>query len=184
MSRLTLLALLMCAFAGTTSGTTLPLRTTRDLVRLATQICCVRCESVEARVDQASGMVFTHVRVRRLENYKLEDDKGGRGDAVFSLRLIGGKAGGRETRVAGMPRFCPGAECVLFLGKRNRAGFPVVLQAHRGAIAVRLDKKSGQRHLGQAVTGLTGLPATRRVSLNRFAAAVRRAVRADRKAKR
>ena len=125
MTRLTLRAAALCLLAGATPATTFSRTNTRDLVHLAERVCCVRCLSVEPRLDARTGLVFTHARFQLVEAMK------GRGDnAVIEVRVIGGEAGGVRTVVAGMPRFAPGGECVLFLGKRNRAGFPVVISSH------------------------------------------------------
>jgi hypothetical protein len=152
-------------------GTTLSAETTADLIVLAERVCCAAVDSVESRRDPRSGFVFTHVRVRLLEEMK------GRSDgAVIDLRLPGGRADGVETVVPGMPRFEPGAEAVLLLGPRNRDGFPVVLQASGGVLPLRADK-DGRRCLRARVTGCPELEGEREVTLDSFRSVVRRIVR-------
>ncbi len=177
MTRLTLRVAVVCLFAGATPATTFQRLSTRDLVNMAERVCCVRCEGVEQRLDARSGLVFAHVRLRLLE-----DIKGRTEGSVVELRLVGGRVGNVVTDVVGMPKFKRGGECVLILGKKNRLGYPVVVQAGRGAFDLRRDKQ-GRRHLTRAVTGLPGLPDDRRVSLDAFRDAVKRVVR-DRKAPR
>lgn len=161
-------ALLMAAAAP---GTTLSGETTRDLVLSAERICCAAVESVESRKDPRSGFVFTHVRVRLLEQMK------GTSEApVIELRLPGGRADGLETTAPGMPRFEVGAEAVLLLGPRNRDGFPVVLQASGGVLPLRADK-AGRRCLRVPATGFKELLGEQELTLDSFRAAVGRVLR-------
>lgn len=175
MARLSLRAALVCLLAAATPATTLAKKTTRDLVSMAERVCCARCLDVEARVDPVTGLVFTHVRLRPIQNLKSRGE-----GAVIELRIVGGRVGNRITEVAGMPRFTRDRECILFLGRKNRLGYPVVLQARRGVVDLRADKH-GTRFLARPVDGLPGLRADRRVTLDAFADAVRQAVREDRK---
>lgn len=176
MTRLTLRAAVVCLLAGATAATTYSRSTTNDLVHLSRRVCCARCESVEARLDPSSGIVFTHVRLRLLEDIKGRDPDGRGEGSILELRLAGGRAAGVETRVRDMPSFKPGAECVLFLGKRNRLGYPVVVQARRGAIDLRRGGR-GERRLARTVTGFPDLDERRHVTLDEFRGSVRKAVR-------
>ncbi len=161
-------ALLLAAAAR---GTTLSSETTGDLIVVAERVCCAAVDSVESRRDPRTGFVFTHVRVRLLEEMK------GRSEApVIELRLPGGRADGVETVAPGMPRFEAGAEAVLLLGPRNRDGFPVLLQASGGVLPLRIDR-AGRRCICAPVTGLRELEGAREVTLDSFRAAVKRVVR-------
>jgi len=151
-------------------ATTFPSTTTRDLALRAERICCARCEAVETRLDPQTGLVFSHVRLRLLENLK-----GGSEGTTVRLRIVGGRAGNVITRVAGMPQFRAGEESVLFLGKRNRLGYPVVMDAARGVVGIRKDAKD-RRLLSRPVTGFSELGSKRRVSLDEFRGAVLRSV--------
>jgi len=162
--RRTAVLLLICTL---TSATTLPRATTLDIVREAQRVCCVRCESVEARVDPRSGFVFTHVRLRLLE-----DLKGKAEGATVELRIVGGQIGDVRTVVAGMPRFRKGGESVVMLGRKNRQGYPVVIHAGRGVLPLRKDKR-GRRHVAVRITGFDLADRT----LDSFRSAVLRDVR-------
>ena len=164
------IALLLAIGAGGRAAT-FSKESTADLVLRAERVCCVRCERIEARRDARTGLVFTYVRMRVLE------DLAGTGNGpTLDLRMVGGRAGNVETRVAGMPKFRGGEECILLLGKKNRAGYPVVLQAARGAIPLK-KTKTGARVLGSFVTGFADLKGPR-VTLDSFRGAVKRAVAA------
>jgi hypothetical protein len=95
---------------------------------------------------------------------------------VIELRLPGGRADGVETVTPGMPRFEVGAEAVLLLGRKNRDGFPVVLQAAGGVLPLRADK-AGRRCLRAPATGFSELDGEREVTLDSFRAAVSRALK-------
>jgi hypothetical protein len=157
--------------AAAAPGTTLSQETTAELVAGAERVCCAAVESVQSRRDPRSGFVFTHVRLRLLE-----DMKGSGEGTTIELRLPGGRADGVETVAPGMPRFEPGRETVLLLGRRNADGFPVLLQASGGALPVRKDRE-GRRCLGARVTGVKELEGESEVSLDAFRSAVRRIVR-------
>jgi hypothetical protein len=161
-------ALVMAAAAP---GTTLSRETTADLVCCAERVCCAAVDSVESRRDPRSGFVFTHVRLRLLE-----DIKGSGAGATIELRLPGGRADGVETVAPGMPRFEVGREQVLLLGKRNADGYPVLLQATGGVLPLRKDRE-GRRSLSVPVTGMKELEGEREVSLDLFRSAVKRVVR-------
>jgi hypothetical protein len=170
MTRITSWGALVCLLAATTSATTFPTTTTGDLVVKAERVCCARCESVETRVDPKTGLVFTHVRLRRLEDLK----GSGSGDTIH-LRLVGGRSGDRITSVPGMPRFEQAQESILLLGRRNRLGYRVVLQARRGVVPLRKDKQ-GRRWLAHCVTGMPGLRGDRPVRLDEFRDSLKRKV--------
>jgi len=154
--------------AAPTPATTYRRLTTADLVRKAERVSCVKCESVEARVDPRTGIIFTFVRLRLLE-----DMKGRSPSSTVRLRIVGGRVGNRATIVAGMPAFTRGGEAVLLLGHRNRAGYPVLIQARRGVFRLRKDKQ-GRRYLQGRPTGLGKADLSGRMSLDAFRGAVRR----------
>lgn len=164
-------AALICLAAAMAPATTFSRETTRDLVLRAQRISCAACESVEMRRDPRLGVVFTHVRLRLLE-----DLKGASSTGTIELKVVGGRVGDVETVVAGMPRFQVGQEAIYLLGAPNREGRPVLLQARRGVLPLRRGPRE-QRFLATRVSGISELRGKRRVSLDAFRGAVRRLVR-------
>jgi len=165
-------SILACLLGAPAPATTFATATTKNLVDWSERVCCVRCEEAEPRRHR-SGVVFTHVRLRLLENLK------GRSDGVeIRLRVVGGRTRDAETRVPGMPRFEPGRECVVLLGKTNREGYPLVVAARRGVLDLERDE-DGRLRLAGRVSGFPGLKGRTRVSLDDFRGAVKRAVRAQ-----
>ena len=152
-------------------ATTFRRETTADLVRRAERVCSVLCESIEPRRDPRSGFVFTHVRLRVLEELK-----GRVASATIELRIPGGRVGGVETIVAGMPRFKPGTESVVLLGARNREGYRVLLQGRGGVLPLLKDRR-GRRCVAARVTGMAELKGRRVVTIDDFRASVKRVLR-------
>jgi hypothetical protein len=166
--RLHLLVAVCLLCAAGARATTFPSDSTASLVLQSERVCCASCESVEARVDPRSGLVFTHVRLRLLEDLK----GSGTGDSV-ELRIVGGEANGIRTVVAGMPRFKPGRESVLMLGRKNRLGYRVLVSASRGVLPLKADKR-GVRRLTGRLSGFGELSGKSGVRLDEFRAEVRR----------
>jgi len=146
--------------------------TTAELARRSLNVAVVKCESCRAERDRQSGLVFTRVRLRLLE-----DLKGRTAGSTIELRLVGGELDGVRTVVVGMPVFRIGEESIVLLGKRNSGGFPTIVAARRGMVRLGRDKK-GARYLRDAVTGFDALPRSKRkVDLQSFRSAFRTAMR-------
>jgi len=158
--------LLLALLAAAAPATTLPDRTTRDLLIEAERVCCLSCASVEARRDARTGIVFTHVRLDLLE-----DMKGVSASGTVELRLAGGEVDGVRTVVPGMPTFRAGEEAILLLGPPNALGHPVLLDAAQGVVRLRKEK-DGTRLLASRVTGVEELAGRRRVSVGDFRSAL------------
>ncbi len=153
---------LLALIAAAAPATTLPDRTTADLLLEAERVCCLSCATVEPRRDPRTGIVFTHVRLDLLENLK-----GPAPSSTVELRLVGGEADGVRTVVPGMPVFRAGEEAILLLGPPNALGHPVLLDAGRGVVRLRKER-DGTRLLAGRVTGVESLAGKRRVSLADF----------------
>jgi hypothetical protein len=169
--RILILAVLLGA--SRSSATTFENVTTAELADRAEVVAVVTCESCRPEMDRQSGLVFTRVRLSLLEELK-----GSAGGSTMELLLVGGELDGVRTVVAGMPVFRAGEECILLLGKRNRAGHPTVVAARRGMVRLARDKQ-GTRFLRDAVSGFGAMPGTRAgVELEAFRTAFRETMRA------
>ena len=158
--------------APASRATTFERVTTAELARRAERVCVVRCDGCRAERDRRSGLVYTIVRLRLIEDFK-----GRSAGSTIQLRLVGGEAEGVRTVVVGMPTFRTGEESVLLLGKPNRAGYPTLLAARRGVVRLGRDKK-GARYLRDRVSGFDALDkkASKRVALDRFRVALKEAL--------
>ena len=130
------LAILTLLCAAPLPATTFEKVTTAELARRAENVAVVKCVSCRAERDRQSGLVFTHVRLRLLE-----DLKGRSAGSTIELRLVGGEADGVRTVVYGMPVFRAGEECIVLLGKRNSGGFPTIVAARRGMVRLGKDNE-------------------------------------------
>ncbi|MEM8884173.1 MAG: hypothetical protein AAGD14_08905 [Planctomycetota bacterium] len=164
--RRTLLVLALAA--PMLSATTFERVSTAELARRSPRICAVQCVGCKPERDPESGLVFTRVRLKLLE-----DIKGRSPQRYFELRLIGGELDGKRTVVAGMPVFRTGGESVLLLGKPNRAGFATLVAARRGKLELTRDKK-GKRYLKRRIDGFPELTGKRRVALDELRTSIRK----------
>ncbi|MHC4955464.1 MAG: hypothetical protein ACYTGZ_16550 [Planctomycetota bacterium] len=172
------LAAIFAALLGSaaTEATTFENVTTAELARRAARVAVVRCDSCRAIRDRQSGLVYTHVRLRLLE-----DLKGRSAGSTIDLKLVGGEADGVRTVVVGMPRFVSGEESILLLGKKNAEGYSTVVAARRGMVRMRRDKQ-GVRYLRDRVTGFDTLARSKRkIDLTSFRAAFLDAMRKKKK---
>ncbi len=167
---------ILLVLAGLAGATTFAPSTVDDRLRTAERVVCAECRTVEVRPDPATGLLYTYTTFDLLEDMK------GRTDSpTIRLRLIGGRLGNRATVVAGVPRFKNGSEYVLMLGKRNKAGYPTVVQFERGVLAMRSDAR-GRRFVEGA--GAVGVRRAAAMPLDKVRARVARVVREQEAARR
>lgn len=167
---------ILLVLTGLAAATTYAPSTVDDRIRTAERVMCAECRSVEVRPDSSTGLLYTYSTFDLLEDLK------GRSDTpTIRLRLIGGRLGDRATVVVGVPQFKRGTEYVLMLGKRNKAGYPTVVQFERGVLKMRRDAR-GRRF----VEGAVGVGVRRAVSmpLDKFRTRVARVVREQEEARR
>jgi matrixin/thrombospondin type 3 repeat protein len=133
---------------ATAQAATVPYRTDRELVNLATRIVRARVIDTEA-VEEPSGAIRTRTRVAVLEDFT------GAADPILTIVEPGGRLpDGRELWIPGAPRYVPGEEVVLCL-ERGPAGLRTVALAF-AAFHVRPDAVAGarlERFSGVAVVG-------------------------------
>lgn len=108
MRRKMIFALCAAAFlAGAAGATTLARMNLRQLAAAAHVVVRARCLGSDSRWQ--GGEIWTFNRFETIESFK------GAPEARFTVRLIGGKVGGVESVVDGVPRFSRGEEVILFL---------------------------------------------------------------------
>lgn len=117
MLRRTIFGLCVAGLAATAGATTIARMTLRQLARASRVV--VRARSIANDSRWEGGEIWTFTRFDTLEAFK------GSPPAEFSVRLIGGEAGGIESIVAGVPRFFPGEEVILFLDPVAGGGYSV-----------------------------------------------------------
>ena len=152
--RLLSLVLLASAAAGAARATTLARMSIAELIAAAPLIARVRCVGNATRWQE--GEIWTITTLEVVEEWK------GRAPARIALRLIGGQAGHLISRVAGMPRFAPGEEVVLFLEPKGGEEFSVTSWA-QGTFRITRDRATGRETVTQDTAGYSVAdPATHR----------------------
>lgn len=124
----------------------LRLLTTLEAANLSARISLARCLAVEVR-EGPGGNIFTFSEFEVLQMAK------GSLPAHFTLRLLGGRLGNVEVDAPYLPRFTPGEEVVLFLGRDNADGYPTIFP--QGVFAIRTHPMSGEKVVVPSPTGLS-----------------------------
>ncbi|MGA8365885.1 MAG: hypothetical protein ACLQMT_05790 [Candidatus Acidiferrales bacterium] len=149
------MAAAMVASLGATMGaTTLARMSVAQMSRAAQVIVRAQCEENSTGWDAGEIWTFTTFRVEEVWR--------GEAPAQISVRLLGGRAGNLTSSVAGIPRFRPGEEVVLFLERTPRGDFSIV-SWEQGTFRIRRDIRTGGESATQDTASLATFdPATRR----------------------
>lgn len=146
----------LCAavlLAAPAAPTTLARMNISQLTKAATVVVRAKCLGEQSRWE--GGEIWTLSRFEVLETFK------GQPPAQFTVRLLGGRMGGIESLVAGVPHFRVGEQAVLFLDPSRRGGYSVAAWSE-GTFRVG-DDAAGRPRLTQATTAqLVYDPATHR----------------------
>jgi hypothetical protein len=149
------MAMAMLAALGTLAGaTTLARMSVAQMSRAAQVIVRAQCEANSTGWDAGEIWTFT--------TFEVEEVWRGEAPAQISVRLLGGTAGNLTSSVAGIPRFQPGEEVVLFLERTQRGDFSIV-SWEQGTFRIRRDIRAGEESVTQDTAALATFdPATRR----------------------
>ena len=160
-----LLVLLFLGTVFTAQGTTFARLTISEMSQKASAIVRARC--VANRVVEVSGEIWT------LTTFDVKKTWRGAVPDRITVRLLGGTSGNLTSHVAGIPRFRPGEEVILFLSptrhsvaSANPGDFSVV-SWQQGTFRIRRDRGTGEE-LASQDTGRysTFDPASRRFVTN------------------
>ncbi len=146
--------LLASAAAGVARATTLARMSIAELTAAAPLIVRVRCVANATRWQE--GEIWTITTLDVVEAWK------GRAPARITVRLIGGRAGHLMSRVAGVPRFAPGEEIILFLEPKGGDEFSVTSWG-QGTFRITRDRAADRETVTQDAAGYSVAdPATHR----------------------
>lgn len=149
--------LLASAAAGAARATTLARMSIAELTAAAPLIARARCVANATRWQE--GEIWTITTLDVVEAWK------GHAPARITVRLIGGRSGHLMSRVAGVPRFAPGEEVVLFLEPKGGEEFSVTSWA-QGTFRIARDRASGRETVTQDTAGYSVAdPATHRYGI-------------------
>lgn len=115
-----------------------------ELASSSERIVLARCINGETREIPMGIFTFTSFAEEKVL-------KGSAGQKNFTLRLPGGQVGTRIVDAPGVPTFSKGETVLLFLGKKNRDGFPTLFP--QGVFRVMPLANHG------AKTGISPIPA-------------------------
>ena len=139
------LAMITASYAA---ATTVEKMSLKDLAKKSDAIVLARVEDETARYD-ANKEIYTYITLRVLEPVK-----GPKKDDVITIRQIGGTVDKIASIVPGTPSFQKGEEVVLFLTKKDGAGYPWVMGLQQGKYSVTSDEQ-GTKNVRNEVGGLT-----------------------------
>lgn len=146
--------LLLCA--ATADGTTMARMPIEKMAHVAQVIIRARCEAITTTWD--AGEIWT------LTTFDVKETWKGSPPARVTTRLLGGRLGGVTSSVAGIPRFLPGEDVVLFLEPMPNGDYTIVSWM-QGTFRVWRDGLTGEDTVTQDTAGFdTFDPATRRFS--------------------
>jgi hypothetical protein len=137
-------ALILCDCAA---ATTLAQLSVEQMTAAAATIARGRCIANESRWEK--GEIWT------ISTIEIEEVWKGAAPERISVRLIGGHSGHFISTVAGVPRFHPGEEVILFL-EPGREGEFTVTGWVQGTFRIGRDPASGAERVTQDSAGLGG----------------------------
>jgi len=120
----------------------------RDLAKNSDTIVMGRVEDASARYD-ANKEIYTYITIKVMDpvkGLKAEHGKNAAPDQFVTIRQIGGIVGNIASVVPGMPKFTKGEEVVVFLSKKDAAGYPWVMGLQQGKYSVVTDDQ-GTKHV-------------------------------------
>ena len=121
--------------------------TTAELARSADGVVLANCVKSEARIDEATGLIFTYT------TFKVDEKlKGEYGDEIV-LRIVGGTVGDKTISSPFLPRFTQNEDVILLLGPNNTKGYPVLKSLSGGILRVETDD-TGAKYVATPVDGL------------------------------
>ncbi len=134
-------ALASLTLVGTQAAlaTTVVKLTVQDLTRKSDSIVMARVEDEVSSWDASHKEIYTYTTLRVLEPVK-----GMKGQTTITLRQIGGTVDNIASIVPGMPSFRKGEEVVLFLTRKDAAGYPWVMGLQQGKYTIVTDKNGAK----------------------------------------
>jgi len=132
--KLAAIPILVLIYLTNGAATTIEKLSIEKMAGLAHAIVRARCISVSARWDRGEIWTFTSFQVSETWKGQAPDD--------LVVRLLGGSVGSLTSTVAGIPRFRPNEEVILFLQQTSDGDF-TVLSWEQGAFRIGRDRRTG-----------------------------------------
>lgn len=132
-----IVTLFLMGLLATAAQARIRTETLSELAARSQWVGIARCVGAAAQRDGAKGMIYTVYRFER------QDSVAGQSPETFTLRIVGGTAGGFRVTIPDAPRFESGRSYLVFLRSNSRGNGLLVTGAAGGALPARLDEKSG-----------------------------------------
>ena len=142
--RTAILIMLLAGWGSLASGTSLVRMSVADMTRISNAVVRARCMTNET--GWQGGEIWT------VTTFGVEETWKGATAIQIRVRLPGGSTGGLTSTIAGVPRFMPGEDVVLFLEAKGKSEFSVVSWM-QGTFRVRRDARSGEWTAWQDTAG-------------------------------
>lgn len=143
-ARIFCLVLPLLGTAFVAKGTTFARLSISQMSQAASAI--VRAQCVANTVVEVSGEIWT------LTTFDVQETWRGAVSARITVRLLGGTSGNVTSHVAGIPRFRPGEDVILFLSRTNYNDFSVV-SWQQGTFRIQRDRGTGEELASQDTGG-------------------------------
>jgi hypothetical protein len=156
------LLLLFLGFPFIARGTTFARLSISQMSQRASAI--VRAQCVASTVVEVSGEIWT------LTTFDVQEIWRGAAPSRITVRLLGGTSGNLTSHVAGIPRFRPGEQVILFLSPMKHFSGPgefSVVSWQQGTFRIQRDRGTGEELASQDTGGyFTFDPVSHRFSAN------------------
>ncbi len=134
--------------ASLAGATTVQKYTVTDLAKKSDSIVRARVEGQISRWGDTRKEIYTYITLSVLESVK-----GAPNEKTVTIRQLGGSVDNLVSVVPGMPSFKNGEEVVLFLSKKDPAGYSWVVGLQQGKYSVLTDD-SGMKNVRNEIQGL------------------------------
>jgi hypothetical protein len=134
--------------ANLASATTVQRFSRVDLAKKSDSIVRARVEDQISRRDETNREIYTYITLSVLESVK-----GAKGEKSITIRQMGGSVDNLISYIPGMPTFKRGEEVVLFLSRKDGAGYPWVMGLQQGKYTVITDE-NGIKNVRNELSGL------------------------------
>ena len=124
-------------------------KSTLEVAKKADQIVVAECTSSKSKRSEYGNLIFTYSTF-----YIQESVKGGEIGEEITLRMIGGQVDDLILSVPDMPEFRESEEVILFLGSKNRDGYPTLASLKNGVLRIETDRVTGKKYIATPVSGI------------------------------
>lgn len=124
-------------------------KSTLEVAKRADQVVVAECTSSKSKWGEHEKLIFTYSTFLIQESVT-----GGEPEKEITLRIIGGQVDDLILSAPDMPGFREGEEVILFLGPKNREGYPTLASVQNGVLRIETDRVTGKKYITTPVSGI------------------------------